>query len=460
MLVQRLLRLSSQHQNVRCLSTTTEFLNRGKIVGEVLRHALNVKHAAIGDVIEVPYEITVTEAWRLMWQATFFQHDRLYTSTPYAEDLRFESCPLPYSLMLTQTVTMSHLDDQKNILDLGYDRAVYVRPAFCGQTFRKQFMVSRLKPAHNGADAVVTFQCKLFNADTDDLVFIVDKTMLIYGAQLDSWQCQREPEVKASPTKSKFLRHLIDHADSLLPNPFLCRVELDQLIIHQHQRTLGHGEHYKLSTMFRLTHPLAFNTARYGEKGIILYGALTLSTVLSLASVKLYETLFERLDNCLFVTTASPNDCIGALSLIADVQTREGGLEELTVHTIGVKNLDCVYDLKDVPIPRVLFTGKLKPSQIKQICQEECPILVDKLVLVTTRKVWRHFSCRIKTCGDGQNLFYDFMTTISCQIAKSSTTSLANKHLTACDRGNPQRPATSTWPPRPPLISPHPCLPG
>eukprot|EP00457_Paulinella_chromatophora_P009488 gb/GEZN01009555.1/.p1 GENE.gb/GEZN01009555.1/~~gb/GEZN01009555.1/.p1 ORF type:complete len:405 (+),score=26.29 gb/GEZN01009555.1/:64-1278(+) len=370
-------------------STQFNYKPSDKIRGEVLRHSLDIRRAEIGNVIEVPYEITVTDAWRTMWQASFYQHDRLYTSEPYARNLELQACPLPFSLMLAQTVTMSHLDDSKNILDLSFDNAIYVRPAYVGQTFRKQFVISRLKPANNGANAHATFKCKLYNAETDELVFVANKSMIIYGTQLEPWQSQRAPSKPPPPAESKFLKHLVAKSGNLDPHMFISKVETDQLIIHQHQRTLGYSESRQLSTLFRLTHPVAFNVARYGEPGIVLFGALSLSTVFSLASVKLYETMYEEIHSCLFVATTHPRDCIGALSLITDIKSRENGLEELTVYTVGIKNVDAVRTLKDYPIPRVLFTGDLKPSQVRQLCKNECPLLSDKVFLVSKRKIWR-----------------------------------------------------------------------
>lgn len=41
-----------------------------------------------GEVINVPYELTVSPAIRDFWQAAFYSHDRLNTSTPFARKVR------------------------------------------------------------------------------------------------------------------------------------------------------------------------------------------------------------------------------------------------------------------------------------------------------------------------------------------------------------------------------------
>jgi len=67
--------------------------------------ALDFRQARVGQHIEIPYEITIDESWRTVWHSTFYQHDRLYTSKPFARSMGFEALPLPYSLLLFQTGT-------------------------------------------------------------------------------------------------------------------------------------------------------------------------------------------------------------------------------------------------------------------------------------------------------------------------------------------------------------------
>ena len=55
--------------------------------GEVVDVGVNLQNARPGDVIEVPYELTVTEGLKEFWAAAFYCHDRISTSTPFARKL-------------------------------------------------------------------------------------------------------------------------------------------------------------------------------------------------------------------------------------------------------------------------------------------------------------------------------------------------------------------------------------
>jgi hypothetical protein len=80
-----------------------------------------------------------------IWQGAFYQSDRLYTSQPFAKTLGFKQHLLPFSLLLNKggssmcvaleftaaasaAVSMSHVDATREVLDLGFENAVYMRP--------------------------------------------------------------------------------------------------------------------------------------------------------------------------------------------------------------------------------------------------------------------------------------------------------------------------------------------
>ena len=63
-----------------------------------------------GEVIDIPYELTISPAFRDQWQSAFYSHDRLNTSTPFARKLGFQDQVLPFSLMLFLAGSMSHAD--------------------------------------------------------------------------------------------------------------------------------------------------------------------------------------------------------------------------------------------------------------------------------------------------------------------------------------------------------------
>jgi len=85
----------------------------------------------------------------------------------------------------------------------------------------------------------------------------------------------------------------------------------------------------------------------------------------------------------------APDDNIGAISYVQDVKDL-GNLEEATIQTFGIKNLDITRALHNVKLPKALFTSHvLKPRQYEEICNEHCPVLAKKIALVAWRKIYR-----------------------------------------------------------------------
>lgn len=224
--------------------------------------ALDFRQARVGQHIEIPYEITIDESWRTVWHSTFYQHDRLYTSKPFARSMGFEALPLPYSLLLFQTGTsgqarlsvvlshltfsfrrsgsMSHLDDFKEVLDLGYRHAVYERPAYPGSTFRKAYLIKGLRPTHQDTRTVVTVQCDLFNVESKQRVFSVDKN-IVYPEPVHHTQHVREAAHPPAAPRSHFLADIRASASVLhdAKGVSVSNLETGQLILHGHSRPIG-----------------------------------------------------------------------------------------------------------------------------------------------------------------------------------------------------------------------------
>ncbi len=102
------------------------FDNSMQIKGKTVETAIDLKKARPGDVIEVPYELTISSAFRDFWQSAFYSHDRINTSTPFARNLGLQDQPVPFSLMLYLAASMSHADEAK--IQTGFSRGTYHWP--------------------------------------------------------------------------------------------------------------------------------------------------------------------------------------------------------------------------------------------------------------------------------------------------------------------------------------------
>lgn len=78
------------------------------IVGEVIDRALNLTNIRPGEVIDIPYEVTISHSMRDFWQSAFYSHDRINTSTPFARSLGLQDQVVPFHLMLFLAGSMSH----------------------------------------------------------------------------------------------------------------------------------------------------------------------------------------------------------------------------------------------------------------------------------------------------------------------------------------------------------------
>jgi hypothetical protein len=270
--------------------------------------------------------------------------------------------------LLNQAVGMSHVDESREVLDLGFENGHYLEPAYPGNTFKKQFIVKKIRNTKDDKDAIVTFQCNLLNASkNDELTFCVDKTMIFRGmaspkqktynviTSVDS-KMRHESEVERS------LKH---HAFSLTGGNTTA-LFAGELLLHGLSRPLGRSNSMSLSSLFGMTHPTIFNLARQGsDKDLIVPGALVASMALSAASREMHENLSMRLDSCGLYNKTAPIDTIGAMTYVENVQEIQGDLEEVSAVTVGVKNVDIPSLSLDMPV--AVFESGLLPDKLEEL---------------------------------------------------------------------------------------------
>jgi acyl dehydratase len=342
---------------------------------------LNLNQAYVGQHLETGYEMTMGDGWRELWASCYYSPSRLYASDSFATRLfGFKSMLLPFNFLLNQAVGMSHVDETREVLDLGFTNGVYVRPAYAGDTFKKQFVIKSISPSTNSKSTIVTFQCNLMNVNQNDaVVFTVDKTMMFRG-ELDSNKSTSPPSRNLRMVHSHVLETVKSSAWNLFSDSPTSSLYGGQLLLHGLARPLGRSASMSLSSLFGMTHPTIFNLSNYGEQGLIVPGALVLSMALSNASRELHEELHMSLTSCQFYNKTSPVDTIGAFSLIESTRLLDGDLEQVNAITIGVKNV-VVPELSGVPLPVAMFDEKIKPQDLESLLKEHVPHLVGKVVV-------------------------------------------------------------------------------
>jgi hypothetical protein len=101
------------------------------VVGEMSSgYVLDLKKARPGDVIEVPYELTINQSFRDFWQSCFHGYDRINTSTPFSRALGLQDQVVPFGMMLFLAGSMSHAYDIAKS-ETNYTNAKYHWPGEC-----------------------------------------------------------------------------------------------------------------------------------------------------------------------------------------------------------------------------------------------------------------------------------------------------------------------------------------
>jgi len=132
------------------------------------------------------------------------------------------------------------------------------------------------------------------------------------------------------------------------------------------------------------------NLGRFKEHELVLSGGTVVAQTISAASRELFEVLYEELISCRFLNRVAPNETIGAMSYIETVEQLSGGLEELTVVTLGLRETDVMTELKNVDVPEKLFTHSWQTRHdLEEYIRTHCPFFVGKVAVVATRKIIR-----------------------------------------------------------------------
>eukprot|EP00551_Chaetoceros_affinis_P010699 CAMPEP_0203675752 /NCGR_PEP_ID=MMETSP0090-20130426/21984_1 /ASSEMBLY_ACC=CAM_ASM_001088 /TAXON_ID=426623 /ORGANISM="Chaetoceros affinis, Strain CCMP159" /LENGTH=375 /DNA_ID=CAMNT_0050542065 /DNA_START=22 /DNA_END=1146 /DNA_ORIENTATION=+ len=316
----------------------------GFITGEVLDHAVDLRNSRPGDRIDVPYELTITDAMQGLWNSAFHSQNRISTSRVFARKLNLQDRVMPFGLVLFLTTSMTHADAAK--VQVGFGNVVYHWPAYSGDTFTKSFEVNAIRNTSDGNHTVINFTCQLYN-QRGQLCMTADKRMLfefsVHGSSLPNYD-------PVDPTSNQLFRdHLISKAEIIsdIGSQSLSTLTTNQLIFHQMNRSLTHSQSQQLASLVRLTHPRHFDTRRYDTKTeIMIPGGLVLGMAMSCSSRDLHEILHEELLSCSYVHSLHPGDVVSGMSYIKSV-TSSGpwDLESVVVRTVAVKNLDLVRDL-------------------------------------------------------------------------------------------------------------------
>lgn len=399
------------------------------VQGERYAQYLDCASATVGMVLESPFELTFRNADRVAHQAMFYEFNRVHSSAPFAKSLGFADIPMPGSLLLAHAGAMSHVDTSREVWDLGFKNAVYVRPVMAGDTLTKSFCIQSLRNTTKGDGTIMSIKCELFN-QFGKLVFTLDKQMLFKDvtnpfaitAAVAAANAAAAAAAAAAPVPASSLsattaaaggsganvpvrRSLVASSvvrETILENaqaltfPATRPLVPRQCLLHVPVVPLGTSRHLEFCTRHRLSHPLHVNLATHAPQDLVLPGMAVVNLVHAATNRSLYEVLHETTLRCDFLDRVAPTDAVGAVTFIEGITEvpggaagRVSGLADVRAVTLGVKNIDVCRELAGAELPTELFTREMRAEELDAFLAEKVPALRGKVVLRSVRSLLR-----------------------------------------------------------------------
>jgi len=360
--------------------------------GRVPRYGLDLSNARVGAIMECPVEVTVDAGWRTLWQASFPSSSRIHSSTEYARGWGLEDTALPFGLLLNLTLCLAVEPFSESCrLHLGLEDARQEAVATLGDTLRGYVRVDSISNTSRGDASVIRTTHILVN-QRGERVFRLTKDSyydVIGGGDIGE---ERPDPAQAALFSDSDLPAYRDRLEACASPPEgpLAPLETGELILHPPVRPIGISENLLLTTLFRNTHPLHFDTRHFGDDGLIVCGGFVQALAHACSEREFRPILEERLERSHHVNPVAPGERIGAISRVLDIRPISDHLEEVRVHTLGLREVDVLEDLAGVPIPAELFAPtNQKPSTIQEICRDHCPQLEGKIALRALRVLLR-----------------------------------------------------------------------
>jgi 2-methylfumaryl-CoA hydratase len=317
----------------------------------VIRHGRCLDDFVVGETFTHPWEVTVDDGMRALFDASFQDASPIYASREGAQALGFRDRPLSPLLLFNLGVSFSvHDVSEQAIAHLAYLDVRFPEAVYSGDTLRAWSTVVEAKPTSDGARGVVRVQTVVASHHT--IACVLGRRVLVPAGRLE----ERAPTGPADPAP-------IGTGDGpRLPPELRAEVsaperpggfggclwedfDVGDVLVHDVGRTVGESEHMQLTTLARNSHPLHFDEvyARGGGSFAgtrVVYGGLVLAWVLSLASRDTTgQALWETgLDEGAHPGAVVAGDTLYAASKVLAKQEHGPGAGEITFRVVGLKN--------------------------------------------------------------------------------------------------------------------------
>ncbi|XP_078695691.1 uncharacterized protein LOC144924439 [Branchiostoma floridae x Branchiostoma belcheri] len=308
--------------------------------------------------------VNLDSSWRVAWDSSFFNARSVNSSDLTAKKMDLPGIQPPFHLLATLTMSLAvSKSSEVARFHLGTFNAVQLRPITEGETVSAYFSIDSVEDAgSSGKYSVVTSSHILVN-QRDEVVFRSTKQTMypkLAAAKLELPK-KRKSEI---PTVSELRRRVVQNAT------FCGNTSSPTLVPNQ------------------------FNT-----EDLLTAGPLVEAATVHNVTDDFGDILYQEVVESSNVNRTNQEDMIGSVSYIHSIQqlAENPDLEEVTVRTLGIKNLD-VEELLEREVPVRLFSGtSMKTSDYEEICREDFPLLYRRIV---AQVLWKFLRLRPISSSD------------------------------------------------------------
>ncbi len=351
-----------------------------------INYGLNLNNVSIGQEIVSHYNITVDESVHSLWSGFMPTSSYPENSREFAGILGFHEMFLPYGFLLNLTLSLGVENfAHSSLLHLEVRNALYLNPAFAGDTFSCAILIKEVKATSNGNYSTVVSEHILSNQKGEPVFSLERVTLFPRIDVLDEQNANFIEPLKNHHFKEKILARVRGIAIENKIDDF----REGDLLLHPFVRPVGKSENLFWATYFKNTHPIHFNYQRYKPGEIIISGGIVLSMVLGISGREFRQLLLPQVERAFHVVPVVAEDRVGAFSYVKGCEQIMPGFEELDVRTFGLRNVDTELELSDADFPLELFNGLERPSDVERVLEEKCPALKGKICCVADWKALR-----------------------------------------------------------------------
>ncbi len=366
--------------------------------GKTINYGLDYKNAFPGQIVSSPYEVTIDESWITSWQSMVQTGNPLETSLDFCHKLGLKGRLVPFQNLVNLALCLVvETFSESSIFHLGISNVVYERPVFTGDTLRSVMILDKMVPSSNKKYTIFKTRMILVNQRNERVISMNRNSLFPYLNPMnipDKMVQDRHRDFPLFEEESfSILRHKLLRSSKKINSPIFENqesFEKDDLILHSITRPMGLSNSLAYSTLYKNTHPLHINNARYGMEGLVVCGGFIIPMIHGAASRDIRFALDHEIVDTMHINKIHHDDAIGAMSFILDVEKVNENIECLTIRSFGLKNLDAERDLMDIEIPDdLLQSPNIKPREIELLCKTYCPELHHKICARMTWKMWR-----------------------------------------------------------------------